>query len=300
MEVTEKGVFKMKMNQKQLLALGISMMLGAGMLTGCAAAADSSLSKATGQGNAAAGSTSADASDAGTEADEGTSAADAGATKTDSAANIDAGVDSGHTTISAEASDYVMASPDQASVNFSIETTAKTAKDAQSQNTKQMDALIDTLSGLGVGEDAIYTPDYSLYPTYDNYGNNIVGYKVSSTLAVKDQSIDEMEKLIAGCTDAGVTSISGVNYYYSGYSDAYDKALAAAVKKAAQKAQVLAQAAGAELGSMVSITENDNSTDTDGGGYYNMTSSEAMSSDMKIIPQDQKITAKVTVVYTLK
>ena len=115
---TEKGVFKMKMNQKQLLALGISMMLGAGMLTGCAAAADSSLSKATGQGNAAAGSTSADASDAGTEADEGTSAADAGATKTDSAANIDAGVDSGHTTISAEASDYVMASPDQASVNF--------------------------------------------------------------------------------------------------------------------------------------------------------------------------------------
>ena len=91
-----------------------------------------------------------------------------------------------------------------------------------------------------------------------------------------------------------------MNYYYSGYSDAYDKALAAAVKKAAQKAQVLAQAAGAELGSMVSITENDNSTDTDGGGYYNMTSSEAMSSDMKIIPQDQKITAKVTVVYTLK
>ncbi|MDY6334041.1 MAG: SIMPL domain-containing protein, partial [Lachnospiraceae bacterium] len=208
----------MKMNQKQLLALGISMMLGTGMLTGCAAAADSSLSKATGQGNAAAGSTSADASDAGTEADEGTSAADAGATKTDSAANIDAGVDSGHTTISAEASDYVMASPDQASVNFSIETTAKTAKDAQSQNAKQMEALIGTLSGLGVGEDAIYTPDYSLYPTYDNYGNNIVGYKVSSTLAVKDQSIDEMEKLIAGCTDAGVTSISGVNYYYSGYS----------------------------------------------------------------------------------
>ena len=258
------------------------------------------MSKATGQGNAAAGSTSADASDAGTEADEGTSAADAGATKTDSAANIDAGVDSGHTTISAEASDYVMASPDQASVNFSIETTAKTAKDAQSQNAKQMEALIGTLSGLGVGEDAIYTPDYSLYPTYDNYGNNIVGYKVSSTLAVKDQSIDEMEKLIAGCTDAGVTSISGVNYYYSGYSDAYDKALAAAVKKAAQKAQVLAQAAGAELGSMVSITENDNSMDTDGGGYYNMTSSEAMSSDMKIIPQDQKITAKVTVVYTLK
>lgn len=214
-----------------------------------------------------------------------------------------AALEAGKSVISVTGSETVKMKPDRARVQFTIETQADTAKKAQSDNDDEINDLVDTLEDLGVSDSDITTSNYSLYPKYDysdNGDGSITGYTLSCTLLVDNQDVDGVSTIIAGCSDAGITSISGLEYYCEDDTDSYSDALKKAIADAQTKAEAVAEAAGSELGSIVSITETTDGNMSEPDTYYNFQTKQTMADSATIFPSDVEVTAGVTVVYSVK
>lgn len=224
-------------------------------------------------------------------------------TEEDTEAVTAAALESGKSVISVTGSETVKVRPDRARVQFSIETQADTAKKAQSENDDEINELVDTLEDLGVSDDDITTSNYSLYPKYDysdGGDGTIVGYTLNCTLLVDDQDADGVNAIIAGCSDAGITSISGLEYYCDDDTDSYNDALKKAIADARTKAEAVAEATDSKLGSIVSITETTDGNTSEPDTYYNFESKDAIAESVTIFPDDVDVTAKVTVVYSVR
>ena len=206
-------------------------------------------------------------------------------------------------TVSASAS--VSLVPDKATVTFGVSTQARTAEEAQNQNTEAVNAVIETLTGRGIEERSIRTVNYSIYPQYDYSANGdqrIIGYNVNTSMSVQDQDIDELGELLAACVAAGINNVDSVQLLCSGYDEAYQEALSQAVESSRGKAEALAQAAGRSLGGVITITEGwqDSSARyvaAEEAAAYGANAS--MDAGPSIQPGETEIRANVTVTYAM-
>ncbi|MCM1136084.1 MAG: SIMPL domain-containing protein [Clostridium sp.] len=159
--------------------------------------------------------------------------------------------------IKVNSSEKVTATPDIAEVVYSVRTEAKEAADCQQQNAQSVSQVISLLTSLNVAESSIQTSDYYMNPVYDYSGNRsrIVGYEAITSLTVSDLPIDGLEQILAQSVAGGINTIQSIAYKASKYDESYQAALTAAVQTARQKAQVLADAAGCQVGPVVNIQE---------------------------------------------
>lgn len=154
-------------------------------------------------------------------------------------------------------SEKVTVVPDIAEVVYSVRTEAKEAADCQQKNTEAVSQVIELLKSLNIAETSIQTSDYYMNPIY-NYSNNttrITGYESVTTLTVSDLPIDGLDNILAQSVSTGINTIRSITYQASKYDESYQQALTKAVEAAYQKAQVLAEAAGCNVGSVISIQE---------------------------------------------
>ena len=154
-------------------------------------------------------------------------------------------------------SEKITVTPDIAEVVYSVRTEAKEAADCQQQNAEAVSQVIELLKSLAIPETSIQTSDYYMNPIY-NYSNNtarITGYESVITLTVSDLPIDGLDNILAQSVSTGINTIRSITYQASKYDESYQQALTKAVEAAYQKAQVLAEAAGSNVGSVISIQE---------------------------------------------
>ena len=154
----------------------------------------------------------------------------------------------------------VMADPDTAQINLSVETTGKTSQAAQKESNKILQAVTKTMQDMGVTKENIVTAYTSVYPMY-NYDDatgkrTISGYRSNTDLQVTTKDIDNAGKYIDAALKAGATGTNGVNFSVSDQSAYYGQALQVAVKNAGKSAQSIADAYGRPLGAVKSVTEN--------------------------------------------
>ncbi len=204
--------------------------------------------------------------------------------------------------ISLSASETVKVTPDMARIIFAITTEHADAAQCQQENTRRLDQVLAFLKEQGFADSSIKTSDFSLTPEYDWSGNTqtLVGYSMTTEVTVSDAALDQVGGLLSQAVEAGVNEIRDVSYYSSQYDQAYEEALAAAVELARQKAEVLAEAGGRDLGEVIRIEEH---TDGQQGRYVSNGVSrqtavmEAAAADMAVMPGEMEIEASVTVVY---
>lgn len=246
-----------------------------------------------------------------------------------SAASVQGEAASTLPTITVTANSEVKVVPDKAKIGVAVTTQAATAEATQSSNTAGVNAVIDALKGLGIDEKSVQTTDTYLNPRYDYSSpitytapsaplegeeiatagteaiavddaesTNIVGYEMTTRLSVSDLDIDQVGEVLQACVAAGATNSDGIQYYSSEYDAKYAEALAAAVEDARAKAEVLAQAAGVNLGGVFSITEGYQNT---AFRYDTTMASGAYAEDaaMKVMPGELDVTANVTVSYEI-
>ena len=139
-------------------------------------------------------------------------------------------------------------------------------------------------------------PVTDIAPAAASDGTNIVGYEMTTRLAVRDLNIDQVGEALSTCVAAGANNTDGIRYYSSEYDAKYAEALAAAVDAARAKADVLAKAGGVSLGNVYSMVEGYQNT---AYRYDTGATMEAMASDaaMKVMPGEVDVTASVTVSY---
>lgn len=178
-------------------------------------------------------------------------------------------------TIQVSASDSVKVSPDMAELSLTICPQGATAQEAQAQAASELDALKAALAALGIDEKNIVASQVNIYARYDwsDYVEKIVGYQASIDITLRELTIDQANSAIPAIAGIEDTTLDGTRFYVGTYDERYQEALVSALQVAQAKAQVLAQAAGAQLGAVANVCENYDSQE------YRYSSVQAKSED---------------------
>ncbi len=168
-------------------------------------------------------------------------------------------------TIAVSGKGEVMTSPDTAFVDAGVTTTAATAREALTANTKSMSDLIATLKTQGVDPRDIQTSGFSVSPQYvypdkDADGNTppprITGYQVQNGVNVEVRKLADLGTILDKIVTVGANTIDGVSFSVSDPSKYLEEARKAAFADAKSRAQTYVDAAGISLGKILSITED--------------------------------------------
>ena len=154
----------------------------------------------------------------------------------------------------------VTGKPDTMSVSLAVSLLRPTVDQATADAAALATAIIDALKGAGVAEADIQTANYSIYPEYDWSGEQqrLLGYRVSNEVRVKIRNLETAGATIDAATTAGgdATVVNNLAFSIEDNAELLQMARTAAWTDAEGKARQLAQLAGLELGSAISITES--------------------------------------------
>jgi len=151
----------------------------------------------------------------------------------------------------------VVGVPDIATVDLGSTVEKKTVAEAQAENTRVMNALIEKLKAADVAKADIQTTSYSVYPNYDwnNGKQSLRSYSVTQNVHVKVRDLSKVGDIIGMAGDLGANQIGGISFTVDKpealKAEARDKAIA----DAKSKAESLAKAAGITLKKIVSYSE---------------------------------------------
>src|SRR5690242_8522553 len=115
-------------------------------------------------------------------------------------------------------------SPDIVTLQFGVDTEAKTAQDAISENSQAMDSVVTAVTSLGITKDEISTASFNIYPVY-NYSvpdqmtgiqkTILTGYKASNTLLIKTTKLSLTGKIIDSAVGAGANRVDDISFSLS-------------------------------------------------------------------------------------
>ena len=199
---------------------------------------------------------------------------------------VDPSASADSVTVSGEG--VMLAVPDRAEISAGVETRAATARGALQANAVAMERVLQALRAGG-GTD-VTTQTVSLSTSFDNQGTPN-GF-VASNIASATVAFDKAGALIDGAVAAGANTVYGPAPSRSDADALYRQALAKAVADAAQRATVLAKAAGRELGRVTSISES-------GTAPVPVFAKAAADASTPVESGPQETTASVTVTYEL-
>ncbi len=147
--------------------------------------------------------------------------------------------------------------PDRALIQLGIETNGLTVYEVEQSNSRVMAAIRKALKDQGIEDKDIATDWYVVQPVYEDYGAlKFKGYRISNTVAVTLRDVSKTNAVVAAALNAGANQVANVEFYVSDLRTYRDQARQLAVQAAAEKAQALADAAGADVGCVLHIQEN--------------------------------------------
>ncbi len=199
-----------------------------------------------------------------------------------------------------------IAAPDVATVTIGVELQDKTPERAMNRNSEIMQKVIQAIKEMGIQEEDINTVGVNLYPQY-NYPQEgapeIVGYYASNQVIVTVRDIQKVSDLIANATNAGATSIYGVQFDVSPGNKAKMEALNDAYANAKTKAEALAAAMGVRLKEVYSARESGVAAPIPGAypGYYAVGAEGAEEvTPPPVAGQNIEIRAAVEITYVIE
>lgn len=160
--------------------------------------------------------------------------------------------------------------PDLAVFSAGVTSQGKTAVEALSANSADMNRVIAALKQAGIADRDIQTSNLSLNPIYapqvvrpdgrvENPEPRIIGYQVNNQVTVRQRKLADYGRVLDTLVSAGANQINGPSFELDDSDAAMDEARTAAMAKARQRAELYARAAGLRVRRIVSISE--------GGGY---------------------------------
>lgn len=175
-------------------------------------------------------------------------------------------------TIQVSGAATVNVAPDRALVWLGVVSTDRAPERAQALNQAAIQRVIAAVRQLGISERDIATDMYVVSPVFNSDGITLAGYRVENSVAVTLRDIQMASPVLVAAFKAGANQVSGVELYHSELRRYRDQARELAMQAATEKAQALANAAGARAGCVLSISENSWSYYGGGWGGRNATS----------------------------
>ena len=201
--------------------------------------------------------------------------------------------------ITVSATGYAYAEPDRATVSTGVAAEADTAAAALSANTELMQKVVDGLKESGIDAKDIQTSNFNVEPRYTNPRDGtppvINGYRVSNQVSVLVRDLKGLGGLLDRLVTLGANQIGGLSFEVSKAETLKDEARKEAVANARRRAELLATAAGAEVGEVVTISE-----EMSYGGPRPVAMRAAKAESVPIEAGTETLEARVTVTWKLK
>lgn len=165
----------------------------------------------------------------------------------------------------------IAAKPDLAIFMAGVVTEAARVKEAQSENTRRSNAMLEFLKQKGLEEKDIKTVGYSIFPQY-KYNDakpcilescppprppKIVSYQVRHTLEIRVRGLDKTDELLDGVVSNGANEVGSVNFSVEDKEKIKVEARKKAIATAKEKARVLAKDLSVRLGKITNFSESD-------------------------------------------
>ncbi len=142
------------------------------------------------------------------------------------------------------------AQPDTAVIVLSVVTENQKALEAQQQNARKSEAVIQAVKETAGANPEIKTSDYSLQPQ-QNYDYKrlptIIGYEARNSVTVMISELNNVGAVLDAASRAGANSVESVSFILRENNPAHGQALAEASRQAMSKAQSIAQALGGHV-----------------------------------------------------
>jgi len=162
-------------------------------------------------------------------------------------------------TISLTGTGTVKLAPDIVTISTGVESDAAVAKDALAKNTAAMTKVIEELKQSGIEAKDIQTTTFSVEPRYDNRDEDkapkLIGYRVTNSVYITVRDIGKLGEVLDKIVSLGANSIGGISFGVANREGIENEARKLAMADAIAKAKLYAEAAGAELGEVMTISE---------------------------------------------
>lgn len=194
--------------------------------------------------------------------------------------------------------------PDQTELSLALNVRNKDYGAMMSDASEKADALISALVSAGFGKSDIKTAEFSISSDYDNvqtengsWKRQFVGYRLTHRLhlafSYDMKLLNDAVNAAAACKDANPEL--SIAFSVRDTRQVNRRLLAAAVKDARAKAEVIAEAAGVSLGDLCEITYGASSDGCFSPTLYKRPAVEACrSADMSINPENTENALEVT------
>jgi uncharacterized protein YggE len=152
----------------------------------------------------------------------------------------------------------VKRAPDRAWVQVSVESRARSPREAQKLNADAMSAVVQKLKSAGLSGDAMQTRGYDLQPEFDyaNGKQTLRGYVARNGVELRVDELPRLGEYIEQAVGSGATSVGGVRFDLKDRASAEREALRLAVEDARKRADAAAAGAGLRVERVIRIEEH--------------------------------------------
>jgi len=181
----------------------------------------------------------------------------ASAAQGDPVPSVDQGSCSTGRSVSVSGTAVVNVTPDRVLIQLGVQSNGRTPQLVEAANSTAVYRVIKAIKKLGIDEKDIVTDRYVIDPIYDDYNSlTIEGYRIYNMVAITLRDINIVNDVLIAALNAGANQVVNVEFYLKDLRKYSDQARELAVIAAGEKAHDLAEAAGAEAGCVLNISEN--------------------------------------------
>jgi uncharacterized protein YggE len=153
-------------------------------------------------------------------------------------------------------------------ISTGVTSDAPSARAALDKNTETMTKVVETLKSDGIEAKDIQTANFSVGPIYeqrpydsspDGKAPAVVGYRVTNQVRVMLRDTGKLGAILDKVVSLGANQIDSIEFGVSEPETLKDEARKLALKNVTDNAKLYAEAAGVELGPILTITEEESS-----------------------------------------
>jgi uncharacterized protein len=164
--------------------------------------------------------------------------------------------------LSLSATAAVKATPDEVIISAGVTSEEGTAREALDKNTAAMTRVVEALKADGIEAKDIQTTNFSVQPIYEarkeGQAQRIAAYRVTNSVRLVLHDTTKLGAVLDEVVGLGANDIGAIDFGVAEPEALKDGARREAMAKAIANAKLYAEAAGVELGPVLSISEEEN------------------------------------------
>ncbi len=194
---------------------------------------------------------------------------------------------------------HVRAAPGMARIRLGVSETAETARAALDAMNAAMAQVLERLTQTGIAPQNVQTGQLSLDRDYSRMRDGQsepVGFVATTMVELRVTDLDGLGAVLDAAVGEGANRLEGIEFALADQAAAHDEARRAAVADAMSRAALYAEAAGVELGEILTLSE----TGVNLGPQPLMQMRMAADSGVPIAQGEVEVSAGVSLVYAIE